>query len=357
MDTVDGKRTILIVDDDPVNRAILADIFCDSYECMEAENGQIAIDELRKLTGHASAILLDYMMPVMDGIQTLKMLSTLDILHSTPVFLITSEANSSVTRQAYDLGVMDVIQKPVVPFIVRRRIESVVELFEARRRLELTVDEQAQEILGQQERIISLNYGMIEALTTAIEFRSGESGEHVRRIHDITLYLLENTVLGDGYTDEEKRQIAMASIMHDVGKIAISDAILNKPGRLTSEEFEIMKTHTTEGAKLLSQIEQLRRQPAFSYAYDIALHHHERWDGGGYPDHLAGDEITVPAQTVGLADVYDALQSRRVYKDAYSGSEALEMILSGQCGAFSPRVLEAFMSVEKDLRPIAGERK
>lgn len=351
---MEERKTILVVDDDVMNRMIICSIFDTDHDVIEAGNGQEALERIRSINRRISAILLDYMMPEMDGLELLRILRMSHLVQDCPVFLITAEANSEVTRQAYELGVMDVISKPVVPFIVRRRIESVIELFENRKRLELTVNEQAERLLSQSERIIRLNYGMIEALTTAIEFRSGESGAHVRRIHDITLYMLENTILGDGFTGEEKTQIALASIMHDVGKIAVSDTILNKPGRLTEQEFEIMKTHTTEGARLLSQIPQLRELDAFKYAYDIALHHHERWDGGGYPEHLAGDEISVCAQIVSLADVYDALQSRRCYKEAYSNDRALEMIVTGQCGVFNPVLLEEFMRVEKALRPLVA---
>ena len=252
-------------------------------------------------------------------------------------------------RRAYDLGVMDVISKPVVPYIVLKRVQSVIELFQARKRLRRTVKSQQTELLAQAEKIIRLNQGMIEALSTAIEFRSEESGDHVRRIHDITWNLLTYTPLGDGLDDEAIHQIALASIMHDVGKIAIPDAILNKPGKLTAEEYAIMKTHTTQGALLLERIPQLRETGLYAYAADIARHHHERWDGRGYPDGLRGDEISVWAQAVSLADVYDALINKRVYKAAFSRERALEMIRNGDCGVFGPRLLDCFFAVEERL--------
>ena len=195
---------------------------------------------------------------------------------------------------------------------------------------------------------------MVEALSTAIEFRSDESGQHVRRIHDITVHVLRRTPLGAGLTEEEIGLIGMAAITHDVGKIAIPDAILNKPGRLTAEEFEIMKTHTVQGARLLSQIPQMREHAAYRYAHDIALHHHERWDGRGYPEGLSGDEISIWAQIVSLADVYDALSCKRVYKDAFSRETVLEMIRSGQCGVFNPRLLDCFFAEEPVLSRLYG---
>ena len=342
--------TLLIVDDSEINRAILAEIFRGMYRLEEAENGQEALEKIQSLGGEICAILLDVIMPVMDGISLLRELAGRGLPQKIPVFLITAETSGSVIQEAYGLGVMDVISKPVVPYMVQRRVNSVIELFQARKRLNSVVEKQRSEILEQSRRILELSLGMIEALSTAIEFRSGESGEHVRRIHDITKFMLEKTKLGRGLSQEEISHIALASIMHDVGKIAIPDAILNKPGRLTPEEFEIMKTHTVQGCTLLEKIPQLRSLPAFEYAYDIARHHHERWDGRGYPDGLKGSEISVWSQIVSLADVYDALVSKRVYKDAFGFDEAVQMILDGKCGAFSPELLDCFLSVEPQIR-------
>ena len=201
-----------------------------------------------------------------------------------------------------------------------------------------------------------MSVGMVESLSTAIEFRSDESGEHVRRIHDITDFLLRNTRFGDGLSENEIELSALAAIMHDVGKIAIPDAILNKPGRFTPEEFEIMKTHTVQGGRLLSKIPQMKEHESYSYAYDIALHHHERWDGRGYPDGLKGEEISVWSQVVSLADVYDALISKRCYKDAYSCDEAVRMIVDGECGVFNPKLIDSFLQVEGELRKMYQEK-
>lgn len=345
-----SPNTMLIIDDDMINRGVLENIFSSYYSVEEAENGREGLEKLLTRESEICAVLLDYVMPEMDGIQVLEYLNEKGIIGYIPVFLITAEASDAVVREAYKLGVMDVISKPVTPYIVVRRVQSVVELFQARKRLSNVVERQQSELLRQARQIIELNQGMIESLSTAIEFRSGESGEHVRRIHDITKYVLSNTELGGGLTEEDIDEIALASIMHDVGKIAIPDAILNKPGKLTSEEYEIMKEHTWQGAKLLEKIPQMREHRAYKYAYDIARHHHERWDGRGYPDGLKGDEISIWAQVVSLADVYDALVSKRVYKDAFSFEDALSMIESGQCGVFNPRLLQAFFKVEEKMR-------
>lgn len=345
-------RTMLIVDDDIINRSILENIFSRYYRIEEAEDGSEGLEKILSNPDRLCAILLDVVMPRMDGIQVLRRLHETGLTDRVPVFLITAEASDSVMREGYQLGVMDVIGKPVIPYVVLRRVQSVVELFGARERLSNVVELQQSEILEKARRIVELNQGMIEALAAAIEFRNGESGEHVRRIHDITGYMLKNTEMGGGFGQDDVDNIALAAIMHDVGKIAIPDAILNKPGKLTAEEFEIMKTHTVQGERLLGTIPQLRESEAYFYACDIARHHHERWDGRGYPDGLKGDEIPVWSQIVSLADVYDALTSKRVYKNAFSPQRALEMIQNGECGVFNPRLLDSFMKAEPEIRKL-----
>ena len=346
------RGVMLIVDDDAINCAILETIFSPYYATATAPDGRAGLEAILEKQDSLCAVLLDVIMPEMDGIQVLHALAERGLLEKIPVFLITAEASGSVMKEAYALGVMDVISKPVIPYVVLRRVQSVVELFRARERLSNVVELQQADLLAQAKKIISLNRGMIEALAAAIEFRSEESGEHVRRIHDITRTLLLATPLGEGLSRIEIEQIALASIMHDVGKIAVPDAILNKPGRLTAAEFEVMKSHTVQGARLLEQIPQLRENGAYPYAWDIARHHHERWDGRGYPDGLKGDEITLWAQIVSLADVYDALSCKRVYKDAFPREKVNEMIRTGACGCFNPRLLDCFFSVEDQLHKL-----
>lgn len=351
----DNFNTILIIDDDFVNRKILAKIFSDMYEIREAANGSAGLSEILTNRQKFCAIFLDVVMPGMNGIEVLRHLKKMKIPEKIPIFLITAEYEDEMAREAYRLGVMDVIIKPVVSYVVRRRVKSVVELFATRERLHTVIDNQNTELLKQAERISELNRGMIEALATAIEFRNEESGEHVNRIYFITKFMLENTEFGENLSKEEINNIAVASIMHDVGKIAIPDAVLAKPGRLTKEEFEVVKTHTTQGVVLLERISQLRESAMFDYACDIARHHHERWDGRGYPDHLVENEISPWAQIVSLADVYDALSSKRVYKKAFSRNKVLEMIWAGECGVFNPQLLDSFFAVEEQISGIYKE--
>lgn len=340
---------ILIVDDDPVNRKILGKLFSTFYTVIEAEDGHAGMEQIQNADSSLCAILLDVMMPGMNGIEVLRHLKELGLLEKIPVFLITADSSANVMKEAYELGVMDVISKPVVSYMVVRRVRSVIELFEARKHLSSVVERQNIALLEQAEKIIQLNQGMIEALATAIEFRNEESGGHVQRISTITRLLLENTVFGENLNQKEIDNIALAAVMHDVGKITIPDAVLTKPGKLTAEEYAVMQSHTTKGVALLESIPQLRDSEIYDYACDIARHHHERWDGRGYPDGLTGNAISPWAQVVSLADVYDALNCRRIYKPPFPRKKVLGMIRTGQCGLFNPLLLESFFSVEDKL--------
>ncbi len=349
--------TVLIVDDDPTNRLLLGKIFSDRYTILEAGSGSQGLAEYLTSRDRIIAVLLDRVMPGMDGLDVLRHLNGMNMLKKTPVFLITAEQSTDVLRQAYDLGVMDVISKPVKPYIVRRRVESVIELFSARRELSDLVESQQMRLQKQAEKIQQLNQSMIETLATAIEFRNQETGGHIHRISVITRFVLENSPLGKDMSAADIDHITQASVLHDIGKILIPDAILTKPGRFTPEEFEIMKTHTTKGAALLENVPQLRDTAIYEYARDIALHHHERWDGRGYPEGLRADEATPWSQVVALADVYDALSCKRVYKDAFSRSKVVEMILGGQCGAFNPVLLDSFFMIEPHIHQMYAPDK
>lgn len=331
------NTTILIVDDMEINRAILAEGFKDEHEILEAADGEEAL-ELIESNEHIAAVLLDLIMPKMDGLEVLRRMNESKKIVHVPVFIITAENSEKILMDAYDLGAVDVISKPFMMNFLKCRIENVIELYRHRNELEDIVDEQV-------KRLSSLNQSMVETLATLIEFRDCESGEHVKRICGLTKILM--TTVSDMYPEyylpkAEIDKIVMSSILHDVGKISIPDGILNKPGRLTKEEFETMKLHTVNGAEILSKIPNMMDEDVFNYSYDISRHHHERWDGRGYPDGLKGDEITIWSQVVAVADVYDALTSPRVYKAAFDHQTAMKMIYGGECGIFNPKVLEAF---------------
>lgn len=346
--SVPSKGKMLIVDDVELNRAILSNIFDDQYEILEAENGREALERIQEDSSRIAAILLDVVMPEMDGITLLREMKRQNLGQDIPVFLITADASEKNMYLGYELGVKDIIEKPFIPHFLKQRINGVVELYQTKAQLQDTILHQAEIIEQKVREIREISSHMMETLALAIEFRSGETGQHVYNIRDLTVRSLcamrEHGMEGCGFTDEEIAQISMASILHDLGKISVPDSILNKPGRLTPEEFEIMKEHTVKGSELLEKLPNREKNPLFSYAWDICRHHHERWDGSGYPDGLRGKENKVYTQVVAMADVYDALISPRCYKKPFSKEEAVRMMKNGECGVFQPEMLEIFLA-------------
>lgn len=337
---MDNKGTVLIVDDVEINRLILKEIFEDSYNITEASGGAEALSIINS-SRNISAVLLDLLMPDVNGIDVLKAMNKNGKIKNIPVFLITAADDQDILLEAFRLGATDVIMKPFIAHFLKCRLGNVIELYKYRKKLESIVKEQT-------KRINEIMHSTVEMLATAIEFRDCESGEHVKRICILTEELM--TEVSNMYPEyhlpsEEIEKIVSSAVLHDVGKIAIPDSILNKPGKLTKEEFEIMKQHTIKGCELLSSIPAIMDQGVYSYGYDICRHHHERWDGKGYPDGLSGDEISIWAQVVAVADVYDALTSPRVYKAAFSAQKAKDMIFGGECGTFNPKVMKAFAKI------------
>lgn len=348
------KQRILIVDDESINRDILANMFegeQDAYEVIEAENGQEAVQQIENGRDIA-LILLDIVMPVMDGFTVLKYMEEKGLLNEIPVILITGESIQDSEDRAYAFGVADVIHKPFYQHIVNRRSRNIIELYQNKRNMEIRLKEQEKAIREQEREIRETNEFMIDALSSVVESRSAETGDHTKRIkyytRSMAQCLLEHFPQY-GLTGAQVDAISRASVLHDIGKIGISDAILLKPGRLTNEEFEIMKTHTTIGCDMLEKFYRDRTSEFYRYCYDICRHHHERWDGRGYPDHLAGGDIPLSAQIVAVADVYDALVSPRVYKSSFTNEKAFEMIMNGECGQFSPDILKCFELAREDF--------
>lgn len=333
----DDKNVILIVDDIEINRVILAETFRENYDILEAENGEEAL-KIIDSDERVVAVLLDLLMPVMSGIDVLREMNKSGKINNIPVFIVTAANDDPMLMAAYNLGATDIISKPIMPDFIKCRINNVIELYRHRYDLESLLEEKV-------DKLNLINQSMIETLANTIEFRDGESGEHVKRISSLSKKLLIKLckMYPEYYLPKaEIDKISSASILHDVGKIAIPDSILNKPGRLTKEEFEIMKSHSVKGCEILSHIPNLLDEDTYKYSYDICRHHHERWDGKGYPDGLAGDEISIWAQAVSIVDVYDALISPRVYKAPFPHDVAVKMIYNGECGTFNPKILEAF---------------
>lgn len=340
------KDKILIVDDSEMNRAILSEILEGRYDILEAEDGETGLEIMKKRGNELSLVLLDIVMPGMDGYEVLDKMNELDIISSLPVIMISAENGVGPIRRAFELGVSDFISRPFDSGIVIRRVTNIVKLYSKQKRLiEMVVDQ----IYEKQKS----NKLMINILSHIVEFRNGESGQHVLNVNIITNTLLKCiNKKTDKYnlSNEDIELISMASALHDIGKIAIPDEILNKPGRFTDEEYAIMKTHSAIGASLLDEIPFAKDEPMIKVSHDICRWHHERWDGRGYPDGLKGEEIPISAQAVSMADVYDALTSERVYKAAYSHEKSIEMILNGECGAFNPLLLECLVESADQIR-------
>ena len=342
---MNAKKKILIVDDSEMNRALLEDMLSPDFEILEAENGLAASRIIQEYEMNISLMLLDIVMPVMDGFALLKLMNKKGWIKHIPVIMISAETASTYMDKAYGLGAVDYVSRPFDERIVRHRVNSNVVLGEKQRDLTSRLAAQIYE----KEKDSRL---MIEILSHLVEFRNGESGLHVLHVHAITEFLLQQLVKKTDKYELTPKQITLisnASALHDVGKITIPSEILNKQGKLTDEEFAIMKTHTLEGAKMLEDIPFRREEPLIKVSYEICRWHHERYDGSGYPDGLKGEEIPISAQVVALADVYDALTSRRVYKPPFLHEKAVEMILNGECGAFNPLLLKCFKECNKEL--------
>lgn len=350
------KNKILIVDDAEINRSLLADILSAEYDIMEASNGVEAVSLLNQYHTEISLVLLDIVMPEMDGFEVLAIMNKNGWIQGIPVVTISAETSSSYIEHAYDLGAADYISRPFDEKTVLRRVSNMLMLYTKQKILEGMVTEQ---IIDKEKT----NFLMVEILSNIVEFRNGESGLHVLHIRVITEMLLKKLVEKTDCFHLSLSDIAMivnASALHDIGKISIPEEILNKRGRLTPEEFEVMKTHSAIGAQILNNAPNRQTEKLIKVAHDICRWHHERYDGLGYPDGLKGDEIPIAAQVVSVADVYDALTSERVYKPAFSHEKAMEMILNGECGAFNPILLECLVEVgdrimkEVDLRSLDG---
>lgn len=346
MGTRNEKQKILIVDDSEMNRSILADMLGDEYEIVEAVDGAEAVARLNMDSTDISLMLLDIVMPNMDGFEVLAVMNRRNWIQDIPVIMISAENTTSYVEHAYELGVTDFISRPFDGQIVHRRVINTIMLYAKQKRLIELVSDQIYE----KERSNNL---MVSILSHIVEFRNGESGLHVLHINMMTEILLQ-TVMRKTDKYNLKRSdipiISMASALHDIGKISIPGEILNKPGKLTKEEFETMKTHTLIGAEMLDQLSYYKDESLVKTAYQICRWHHERYDGRGYPDGLVGEEIPIAAQIVALADVYDALTSVRVYKPAFSHEKAIEMITNGECGTFNPLLLDCLLESGESIR-------
>ncbi len=363
-----ADRSILVVDDNEINRGILGEIFKDKYEILEAGDGLEAMKIMEQHGSKLAAILLDIVMPNMDGYAVLEAMVKKNNLNETiPVLMITADTSTEAERTSYQKGAADVIHKPFDPVIVDRRVSRNIELYDSKRNLEMQVDDQTRVLKKQflylkkqEERLRNSNEKVIDTIATIVEFRSMESSYHLKRIKGF-VRILGLTAMNNfpelGLTPHMIDVMTQASAMHDIGKISVPDSILLKPGRLTNDEFEVMKSHTTRGSEIIEMLRDIQDKEYYEMSLDICRHHHERYDGGGYPDGLKGDENSIAAQLTAISDVYDALVSDRVYKAAYPVDKAYDMIKNGECGVFSQKVLACFEFARPDMEKLVAETK
>ena len=341
----DTRNLLLIVDDVEMNRDILRDMLEEKYEIIEAEDGAEALSKIAEYKDSLCAMLLDLIMPKVSGLDVIKKMYADKLNEQIPIIVISSESDADVQSQCYALGVYDFVQKPFDEKLVELRLKNATDRSRYRHELELTVESQIEELQQQNRKLEEMNESIISLMAGIVEARDSDSGQHVNRVKTFT-NLLAVKVMENlpeyGLTEDDVRVITSASALHDVGKIMISDTVLLKPGRFTPEEFELMKKHCEKGCEVLMKSPKDWDEKYMKTAMDICNCHHEKWDGKGYPRGLKGDEIPISAQIVSIADCYDALTQRRVYKDAFSPDKAYEMIAGGECGAFSEKLLFCF---------------
>ena len=346
-----NRQKILIVDDSEMNREMLKAILGEGYKYAEAVDGAQALRMLQQ-DMNIDLVLLDINMPKMDGFAVLEHMNQFRWIDEVPVIMISAADDRESIKRCYSLGVADYIRRPFDSYIVQRRVQNTLRLYANQKRLMGMVSDQ----IYRNQRDSNV---MIGILSHIVEFRNSESAQHVLQVQTVTGMLLRRLVeKTDVYhlTEEKIRLIVTASALHDIGKISIPENILNKPGRLTPEEFDVIRTHPAIGASMLEGLTPYRKEPLLKTAIEICRWHHERWDGRGYPDGLLGEQIPISAQVVALADVYDALTSDRCYKKAYSHDTAVSMILNGECGAFNPMLLDRTRGEDMQLflDPLTG---
>lgn len=360
------RSKVLIVDDVEINREILYEILKDDYEIIQADGGRAALEMLKNYNDEIAVVILDLIMPDIDGFGVLEEMKKENLQSRIPVLVISGESHIEAEEKCFDYGVCDFIHKPYYANVVKKRIVNLIELFQYRNNLEDKVARQTvklrnkNQILQQQaEKLKNINEEIIEVLGTIVESRNLESGEHVKRVKGFSR-ILANCMMNNypeyGLTPEIVEMISAASALHDIGKIAIPDNILLKPGKLTKEEFEQMKLHSVKGYDILQNMSGIWDEDYNRLSCEICRYHHERYDGRGYPDGLKGDEIPISAQIVSLADVYDALVRDRVYKKAFSKQKAYEMITAGECGVFSPKLMDCFEKSKAEFEKLADSQ-
>ncbi len=348
------QNAILVVADMEDNRAVLYEIFQNNFKILKAEDGEQALEVIKKEKECLAAVILDIIPPNAYGIQVLEKLSK-GIKEKIPFILIIDNASVLQKEKEYELDAADIIKYPFDPYITRKRIENVIKRYSHKNHLEHMIAEQAEQLEMKNRQLEEMDNRIIDVLNTIVEFHDMKSSIHNQKIKDFTKILLKyvrRCYPEYGLTEVQMEKITRASVMRDIGKIAVPDSILLKSGKLTADEFEVMKLHTVKGCEIIDSISFMNDKEFLQYCYEICRYHHERYDGKGYPDRLKGEDIPISAQVVSIADVYEMLISEQIYKSAYSSEKAFHMIMDGECGAFSPKLLECFKQAKDELEEL-----
>lgn len=352
------RKSILIVDDEEMSRAILKQMFEEEYDIIEAENGKEAIKLAFSQSKNIAAILLDLMMPELNGFQVLQVLVARKLTEHIPVVMITGQKDNKTEMTCYSLGASAVVNKPYVAATVTMQVKNIIEMFNRADSLERKASSYQKELAEEKQKLSDFYDKLVDVVANLVEFRNLESGEHIQRVRNMSKILADRYMAlypDCGLTKDKIEYIVRAAALHDIGKIAIPDYVLLKPGKLTEEEKQIMKSHTTRGCEILNLMIAVQNEQQLKVSMEVCRYHHEKYDGSGYPEGLKGDAIPLAAQIVSIVDCYDALCNERVYKEAYDKETAFDMIVGGKCGAFSPRILECFKQTRYALEEILDD--
>lgn len=355
---MDEKSTIIVADDAKINRSILVNALKDDYNIIEVEDGEQTLKAIVENYKKIGVVLLDVNMPRINGFQVMNALNRKNALKYVPIILITEDKSLETMRKGYEYGAVELITKPFDIQAVKSCIVNIIKIYSEKNKLEAVTIRQNRELLEQTEKLRKLNEQVMDMLGTLVEFRGAEGSNHIKRVKELTKILCESILSNFPEYQLSKADvnyIASASCLHDVGKMLIPDHILLKPAKLTPDEYEIVKSHTTKGCEILQAIEEYQENIYFKYSYDICRYHHERYDGNGYPEGLFGDNIPISAQIVSIVEAFDALMTTSVYKDRYNFDKAYQMIVDGECGVFSPKIMQCFQLCKENFRLV--ERK
>lgn len=342
------RNIILVADEEEKNRERVKRVFENSYTIISVPTGKEAIIQMGNNFGDVALMIVSLSLPDMNGLQMMTVLKTKGLLDKIPVILTGYGIDEDMRTAGYRFGAQSVMQKPFSDMLLKVKVETITKVYNNVEKLE-------EELIFSKKRLENVSEKMIDVVSNLAEFRNVESKNHTKRVKEYTRIIAkkyQELFPNDGLTDEMLVNIVMAATVHDIGKIAVSDAILLKPTKLTEDEHEVLKSHTTKGEEIVSSFVGMHTDEQIKCMMQVCRSHHEREDGSGFPDGLSGDEIPLAARIVGVADMYDTLVSERIYKKAYDKKTAFNMLMSGECGAFSIKVLKCFSAARNQIEEI-----